>query len=331
MTSSFSPGWSTDRHQVALNRLLWGMFAADSGGGTYAPEPYAVAAQLGLLEVLDPILETNRLDLFNADDTFDGRTWSPQGREIATEFRRHSPGAFTRRPLARRAILNFLGHRGAHAGRDIQLDTILTEPDNWCYGTPFSEDELRDAARNLYDRGYVTINGSDAAGQRPGNPYEQSISGEVILPIQMTHLALTAQGEKCVERYSSNPDEMETQTVSTGDNFTFGSVTSTGNASFGGSNITQNAVFTVTAQQAAGDLAAILDAARGLDGFPESEVTEADQVHQELKAATPENASQVIGQAHGFFRRLAKIGQPAVASLMTAAGNYAAVRFGISS
>lgn len=60
--------------------------------GSCAPEPEPIAERLGLLAVLDVNQEINQLGVFNANDTFDGRTWSPRGREVAEEFRRHTPG-----------------------------------------------------------------------------------------------------------------------------------------------------------------------------------------------------------------------------------------------
>lgn len=66
--------------------------------------------------------------------------------------------------------------------------------------------------------------------------------------------------------------------VPTGDSFHISNLKSMGNTSIGGSNVTQNATFTITTQQTAVDLAAILHAALGMNDFPQSEVVEADQL-----------------------------------------------------
>lgn len=206
MTRSSWQGWSSDPHQVALNRLVEGMVEGDLGGSSFVPDPYEMGSRTSLLDILDPLEEINRLGLLNSNDTFDGRTWSSKGREVATEFRRHAQGQLPRRPIARQAILTFLGNHGASSGREIQIDSILGEPVGWCYGTRFTEDELRDGARNLYERGFINVGGFGPAGEQKDNPFCESVAGAIVIPIQMLRFNLSAKGETCVERYDADPD-----------------------------------------------------------------------------------------------------------------------------
>lgn len=68
-------------------------------------------------------------------------------------------------------------------------------------------------------------------------------------------------------------------------------------------------------------------------GIPEDEFDEADDIENALDEGadgSDEQAAKAIGRAGRFFQRLGKFAQPATQSLLTAAGNYAALRLGIA-
>jgi hypothetical protein len=136
-----------------------------------------------------------------------------------------------------------------------------------------------------------------------------------------------------VESYDGDPDEMETSMAGTG-NVNIGTFhQSGGNNAFastvGAQTSTTN---TLTMNQSAQDLVTLLRVIREHGGIPEDKFDEADDVENDLVTGaegSEEQAARAVGRAGRFFQRLGKFAQPATQALLTAAGNYAALRMGL--
>jgi hypothetical protein len=136
-----------------------------------------------------------------------------------------------------------------------------------------------------------------------------------------------------VESYDGDPDEMETSMAGTG-NVNIGTFhQSGGNNAFasivGAQTSTTN---TLTMNQSAQDLVTLLRGDPRAWRDPRRQVRRADDVENDLVTGaegSEEQAARAVGRAGRFFQRLGKFAQPATQALLTAAGNYAALRMGL--
>ena len=137
-----------------------------------------------------------------------------------------------------------------------------------------------------------------------------------------------------MESYDGDPDEMEAHMAGTG-NVNIGTFNqSGGNNAFASTVGSQTSTTnTLTLGQSAKDLVALLRVIREQGGIPEDEFDEADDIENDLVTGaegSEEQAARAAGRAGRFFQRLGKFAQPATQSLLTAAGNYAALRLGMA-
>jgi hypothetical protein len=235
------------------------------------------------------------------------------GREVLAQFRQARTSAGIAQG-ARSALLRWL-----YEIPDVSWPhsrDILPCPHSWFYGTQLTGEQLAGAANNLIQRGYVK--GSQQALGRPGRRME-----------------MAARGSTCVEQFEGNPDEMEASMTGTG-NVSIGTFNQSGGNNAFASTVGSQAstTNTLTVGQTARDLVAMLRVIRDQGGIPTDEFVEADEIENALVAGSEGSAQQAtaaIGRAHRFFQRLGKFAQPATQAILTAAGNYAALRLGIAS
>jgi hypothetical protein len=313
-------GWSAHQEEVDDTRVLAGLLASVQSSAT------TKSAQDVIDELKITTVEPHRLvyrlikddDLFQDDMSMAGPgtdlplLLTPAGREVLAQFRdAQTPVRLAQG--ARRALLRWLSEIPETSwphSRD-----ILSSPHSWFFGVQFTAEQLAAAANNLIDRGYVK--GGNQTMGRPGRRIE-----------------MAARGTTCVERFNGDPDEMEAHMAGTG-NVNIGTFNqSGGNNAFASTVGSQTSTTnTLTLGQSAKDLVALLRVIREQGGIPEDEFDEADDIENALGAGaegSDEAAAKAIGRAARFFHRLGKFAQPATQSLLTAAGNYAALRLGMA-
>ena len=295
-------GWSIDQRQVDRSRVVRAMVDRE-GAGCAVPMPAEVAAELGLsmeAETTDRLI----LDLLAGDAGYERANgdggWNTRGRTVAGLFR----GAANRRERARgarRAVLLWLDDH--HADHKPPLDGMLREPHSWFWGTQFTIEELDAAAGNLADRGFATALG--ASGRRA------------------VRLELSTDGDRCVDKFAGDPDEMERQMTNNQPSINIGSYTqSGGNNAIASHNFTQNA--TTTIGQTAAEVQALLAALREAGDIPADLQKESEAAEADLRATdTDESAVVAVRRAGGILNRIATspIGKPVTAAAIPLIAN----------
>jgi hypothetical protein len=305
-------GWSTEQRQVYLTRVV-DLFLRDlgpDGQSTHAADELGIPGLQGKQVAVDLAGQYGLVDSGSLTFTpgMDALRLTTLGHQVRAEFAEMTKPV-PRRLGARRALLHWLCDFPA-AGAP---NRMLEYPHCWFYGSRFTDTEINDAAVNLRERGFITALGSSGGG--------------------IMYAEIVARGRSCVEIYDGNPDEMEHPMSGTINNF-HGPVNQHGNNSIGSSGVvTQTWTSTVTIGQTAADLAGLLATIRMMGVVPAEQQGEADQVSGELQAAAAGTIDPipVLGRARAFFGKLNEVAStnPAAAAILTAAGNYAAVRMGL--
>lgn len=311
-------GWSNDQEEVNETRVLAGLLDSVESGVTHK-SAQDVINELGISTV-DPHQLVNRFieTGFFQDETTAAPGTDPtlllasNGREAVSQFRAARSRVGTARG-ARTGLLLWLYDR---ADENFPIITELRDsPHGWFFGQQFSQDEISSAGRNLSERGLIKSLGT-------------STSGPVL------RAELTARGTTCVETYESDPDEMERSMTGSG-NVSIGTINqSGGNNAFASTVGSQTSTTnTLTVGQTAQDLATLLGVIREKGGIPDDEITEADDIENALvtsSTGSEQQATAAVGRAHRFLQRVGKLAAPAIQALFSAAGNYAALRLGMS-
>lgn len=307
-------GWSSDPEHVDTTRVVAALLSSLNDYGQTAKSVTDVLDELRLPSRNSAQLALHLagdLGLFDVDALSmaaggDDLLITAAGREVAAEFRA-AMQPLPRRRAVRRALISWLDEDDDPSS-DQQL---LEHPHGWFYGRRFSVEELGAAANYLQDKGLIE-----------GTP---TMQGPLLRP------RLTTLGRTCAERYDADIDEMERNQMSGGGVFNqYGGTI--GNAA-AGSVGSQHASMTVTYGQSAADLLAILQAAAALDWIPAEYAQEAQHVSGDLAAAAAGSteAQPAVHRAHQLFQAVSGFANtnPAAVALLTAGGNFAAVKLGI--
>lgn len=221
---SLWPGWSADREDVDLTRVLAGLFAGVPAGANQTKQSIAaIAEEIGVWtgrvhRHADRLIHD--FGLFNTSFISPpvescAMVLTPRGHQVAGEFRRQTSEPRFIRPAARRALLlwrdcwqppsrrpgiTFSTASGARAADWPRIDEFLSTPRSWFYGRQFTASEVADAAEYLRDHGYVEL-----------------VDQKFTLPVAPVHqdrrvrqlIRLTGSGTTCAEQFDGHTDQFE--------------------------------------------------------------------------------------------------------------------------
>lgn len=308
-------GWSSNLEQVDTTRVVAALLSSLNDYGQTAKSVTDVLDELGLVPRNSAQLALHLaadVGLFDVDALSmaageDDLLITAAGREVAAEFR-VAMQPLPRRRAVRRALIRWLDEDNDPSSNQ----QLLEHPHGWFYGRRFSVEELGKAVNYLRDKGLIE-----------GTP---TMQGPLLRP------RLTTLGRTCAERYDADIDEMERNQMSGGGVFNqYGGTI--GNAAAGPVG-SQHASVTVTSGQSAADLLAILEAAATLNWIPAEYADETEQVSGDLAAAAAGSADvqPAVHRAHRLFQAVSGFANtnPAAVALLTAGGNFAAVKLGVS-
>lgn len=305
-------GWSRDWPQVQVTRILR-LLLSDLGP---ADEQTELSVEQAVTQLKIEGIDAGRiaLELMHSEIFFDVKSIvpgadtlviAPHGRQIAREFQEASRPR-RRNSAARRAILLWLYDGDSQPQSTVD---ILQSPHGWFYGTQFSEEDVCDAGAKLVQDGLIH-------GIRP-------LDGPVIRP------ELTSSGELCAETFDGDVIAMQKARAG-GAGVNIGTYQQQGgNAAFASQVDTQHAV-SVTVEQAATDIAAIIDALQRLGVIPEADSDEAEQIRTELVAESASKSGiEHVRSGHALLLRLRPLVEPIYQGLVNAGIHYAEMRIGI--
>ncbi len=274
-------GWSENRHQVDLTRILVSMLDSVAGGQTVQSVAGAIQ-DLGIDMAEDEAwTDLSAAGVFDEEQgivpTADPQILSTRGREVVAQKRKEA-AAFRRHEATANAIIMWLGE----VGESPNTARFLEAPHSWYWGSRFTEDAILRVGVELKQTGATT-------GGVMGDPLVRAR----LTPVGRQRLTALMDGEPHAAAVTNQTN--------------IGTMTNYGTANVSSTIGTQSTVnITLTADQATTTLAAILSAALQSGEVPGELVEEATSLAAELSTAPDSgDALGTLARARLFLGKVA--------------------------